>query len=59
LYTDGLVERRDELIDDGIARLLGTLTADPPDTACTRVMHAMIGDGPASDDVALLMLRRL
>jgi anti-anti-sigma factor len=58
LYTDGLVERRDRPIDDGIARLSAALTATDPETACALVMGAMTDYIPHVDDVALLMIRR-
>jgi serine phosphatase RsbU (regulator of sigma subunit) len=60
-YTDGLIERRGELIDDGLARLCGAVTAvtaQPAEEACATVMNALVGSGPARDDIALLMLRR-
>jgi len=57
-YTDGLVERAGEVIDDGLARLCQAVTAGPPDAACSAVMRALVGSEPARDDIALLMLRR-
>jgi phosphoserine phosphatase RsbU/P len=57
-YTDGLIERRGELIDDGLARLCQALTPQPADDACATVMQALVGSGPARDDIALLMVRR-
>ena len=57
-YTDGLIERRGELIDDGLARLCRSITAQSPEAACAAVMHALAGSGPARDDIALLMVRR-
>jgi phosphoserine phosphatase RsbU/P len=58
LYTDGLVERRDRPLDDGIGRLSATLTATDPEAACASVMAAMSNYSPREDDVALLILRR-
>ena len=58
LYTDGLVERRDQPIDDGIARLRAAVTAAEPEAGCASVMAAMAGYSPHTDDVALLILRR-
>lgn len=58
LYTDGLVERRDRSIDDGIARLAAALTAGPPENACASVMLAMAGYVTHTDDIALLMVHR-
>jgi sigma-B regulation protein RsbU (phosphoserine phosphatase) len=57
-YTDGLIERRGEVIDAGLARLCRSVTAEPPEDACATVMHALVGSAPARDDIALLMVRR-
>jgi sigma-B regulation protein RsbU (phosphoserine phosphatase) len=57
LYTDGLVERRDRPIDDGIARLSTALTATDPETGCVLVMGGMADYISHDDDVALLLLR--
>ena len=58
LYTDGLVERRGEPLDDSLGRLLRATTAGPPDTCCSTIMSTMVGNQPASDDIALLILQR-
>jgi len=58
LYTDGLVERRDQPIDEGMAQLCAAVAAQDPETGCATVMAAMADVSPHSDDVALLMLRR-
>ncbi len=58
LYTDGLVERRDRPIDEGIGRLCAAITAQDPEAGCAAVMAAMAGYSPHTDDIALLMLRR-
>ena len=57
-FTDGLVERPGELIDDGLDRLCRTVMAQSPETACTAVMGTLVGNEPARDDIALLMIRR-
>jgi serine phosphatase RsbU (regulator of sigma subunit) len=57
-YTDGLVERPGQVIDDGLAKLCQVLSAQPPEVASVAVMGALIGREPARDDVALLMIRR-
>jgi len=57
-YTDGLVERRGEVIDDGLDRLCRAVTAEPAEAACAAVMAALVGNEPARDDIALLMVRR-
>lgn len=60
LYTDGLIERRDAPLDDGMARLETATTvalaagADPAEVA-ERVVAAL-RPGPNADDVALLVL---
>jgi serine phosphatase RsbU (regulator of sigma subunit) len=58
LYTDGLVERRDRSIDDGIELLSAAVTPADPEAACAGVMLAMAGYMTHNDDVALLMVRR-
>jgi phosphoserine phosphatase RsbU/P len=58
LYTDGLIERSGEPIDDGLARLCRVVTAQSPDAACSAVMQALVGGESARDDIALLMVRR-
>lgn len=57
-YTDGLVERRGEPIDVGMARLCRALAADLPDDACAAVMGELVGSESARDDIALLIIRR-
>jgi phosphoserine phosphatase RsbU/P len=57
-YTDGLVERREYPIDDGLARLCQAVTAQPPEQVCVSVMGALVGAEPAHDDIALLTLWR-
>jgi phosphoserine phosphatase RsbU/P len=56
-FTDGLVERPGEVIDDGLARLCRALVAELPDMACSAVMGALVGNEPPRDDIALLMIR--
>ena len=57
-YTDGLVERRGQSLDHGLARLCRAVTAQAPDAACAAVMSALVGNEPARDDIAVLMFRR-
>jgi phosphoserine phosphatase RsbU/P len=70
-FTDGLVERRDEVIDLGIGRVAATLDqliADGArcggmlvplaEDACAAVMRNLVGSAPARDDIALLTLHR-
>ncbi|MCW7945080.1 protein phosphatase [Streptomyces hygroscopicus] len=60
LYTDGLVERRGEDIDQGLARLADTLTrhraADPEPLADSVLLDMLPPDG-ATDDTALIVVR--
>jgi phosphoserine phosphatase RsbU/P len=56
-YTDGLVERRDQVIDVGIEALAEVVRADDPESACTTAMSVLAGR-PPSDDIAVLSLRR-
>jgi phosphoserine phosphatase RsbU/P len=58
LCTDGLVERREYPLDDGLAMLCRALPAETPQAACAAVMAAMVGAEPARDDIALLIFRR-
>ena len=57
-FTDGLVERPGEVIDEGLDRLCRAMTAQPPEAACAAVMGALVGSQPARDDIAMLMIRR-
>ena len=70
-YTDGLVERRDRVIDDGINALIATLDSQLASRAsragrpvplaedvAAAVMRALIGHARATDDVALLTVYR-
>jgi serine phosphatase RsbU (regulator of sigma subunit) len=58
-YTDGLVERRGEPIDDGLARLCQTVTPGPPEDVCVTAMQTLVGRQSPGDDIALLVLRWL
>ena len=58
LYTDGLVERRGEIIDRGIQRLCAAIPRDHPQVVCRQIMLRLIGQEAPTDDVALLVLRR-
>jgi serine phosphatase RsbU (regulator of sigma subunit) len=57
-YTDGLVERRGELIDEGIARLRSVLQHEKtaPETMADRVLSRMVGT-ENEDDVALVIVQ--
>jgi phosphoserine phosphatase RsbU/P len=54
LYTDGLVERRNTDLDDQLERLRAVVRPESPEAVCARVMAAMVGGEPATDDIALV-----
>ncbi|MDH6136323.1 serine phosphatase RsbU (regulator of sigma subunit) [Kitasatospora sp. MAA4] len=56
LYTDGLVERRDQDIDEGLGQLARTLAGavGSPDVVCARLLRAMGVTADHDDDVAVL-----
>ncbi|MFF2039343.1 SpoIIE family protein phosphatase [Kitasatospora sp. NPDC058170] len=56
LYTDGLVERRDEDIDQGLDLLARTLAGPvgEPEVVCARLLRAMGVSSDHDDDVAVL-----
>jgi serine phosphatase RsbU (regulator of sigma subunit) len=59
MYSDGLVERRGELIDDGLARLLAAVEAhmdEPVQAIADAVIDELIPTRPR-DDVVLLVKR--
>lgn len=57
-YTDGLIERRGELIDAGIDRLRAAVEPGLAETVCTKVMMAL-GEEQPTDDIALLTIARM
>ncbi|GHE02729.1 PP2C family protein-serine/threonine phosphatase [Streptomyces alanosinicus] len=60
LYTDGLVERRGEDIDTGLARLASSLDRhrdDDPDRLADAVLLELLPPGGATDDTALVVVR--
>ncbi len=59
LFTDGLVERRDQGMDQGYRRLHEAVAAPASslDAQCGAVVEALLPDGAPDDDVALLMAR--
>ncbi|MGY1707722.1 SpoIIE family protein phosphatase [Geodermatophilus sp. SYSU D00697] len=59
LYTDGLVERRESGVDEGVRRLqqhIAELAGLPLDRLCDELLARMV-DGTPGDDVALVALR--
>jgi CheY-like chemotaxis protein len=59
LYTDGLVERRGEVIDEGIARLSAVAATANGDieALCDRIVE-IAGPREPTDDIAVVALRR-
>jgi anti-anti-sigma factor len=60
LYTDGLVERRDEVLDAGLdrlARIAGRLGDHGPDELVQGLVDAVLDAEAPADDVALLVVR--
>ncbi|MET8678267.1 SpoIIE family protein phosphatase [Streptomyces sp. NPDC004647] len=59
LYTDGLVERRDKDIDEGIAALERALAGatGSPQVMCDRLIRALGVTAAHDDDVAVLVLQ--
>ncbi|SCE24680.1 PAS domain S-box-containing protein [Streptomyces sp. DvalAA-14] len=61
LYTDGLVERRREVIDAGIARAAAALAGSPgrpPAAVVEHICATLLGAEHHEDDVALLVYRQ-
>jgi serine phosphatase RsbU (regulator of sigma subunit)/GAF domain-containing protein len=60
LFSDGLVERRGEDLDVGLARLAESVAAAPDDLdgVTVAVLDANVGSEARRDDVCLLLLRR-
>jgi hypothetical protein len=59
LYTDGLVERRGEALDEGMARAVEALAAGralPPEDLAEKLRQKLLVDAP-DDDVAFLLYR--
>ncbi|MCU1458196.1 MAG: hypothetical protein JWL73_2288 [Actinomycetia bacterium] len=63
VYTDGLVERRRESIQHGLEHLVvvvgEALEESHPRTAAHRILDGCLGDDPAEDDVAIVVLRSI
>jgi PAS domain S-box-containing protein len=59
LYTDGLIERRDSVLDDGMDRLrtaAAELSGLPLEELCDRLIERLVDSRP-EDDVALVAIR--
>jgi GAF domain-containing protein/anti-sigma regulatory factor (Ser/Thr protein kinase) len=60
LYTDGLVERRDMWIDQGIEQLTveaAGAAGAPPEELLSRLLGTLVPEGGGQDDVAALAVR--
>ncbi|WP_320781612.1 PP2C family protein-serine/threonine phosphatase [Streptomyces sp. CRN 30] len=62
LYTDGLVERRGEGIDEGLHRLADCLSGHRPGSTTAEsladlLLAKLVPDGAADDDTALVVIR--
>jgi serine phosphatase RsbU (regulator of sigma subunit)/anti-sigma regulatory factor (Ser/Thr protein kinase) len=60
LYTDGLVERRRKILDDGISRAAALVQAglgSPLDDLADQIMSQLAPTGGYQDDVAVLLYR--
>jgi anti-sigma regulatory factor (Ser/Thr protein kinase) len=57
MYTDGLVERPDMPLDQGLERLIQSLGGDPPqpDRLCRDLLRSLFPSAGPRDDVALLV----
>jgi putative methionine-R-sulfoxide reductase with GAF domain len=58
LFTDGLVERRGEVLDQGLERLCAAITLESAERSCRAAIAALVPDDGWADDAALLVIRR-
>jgi serine phosphatase RsbU (regulator of sigma subunit) len=61
MFTDGLVERRGETIDDGLKRLLDAVAETrhlSPKALCSGLLDRLTNGYEADDDIALLVIKR-
>jgi phosphoserine phosphatase RsbU/P len=59
MCTDGLVERREYSLDEGLGRLCKSVQAGPAAAACAAIMTALVGNESVRDDIAVLVFHRL
>jgi sigma-B regulation protein RsbU (phosphoserine phosphatase) len=57
-YTDGLVERRGESLDEGFDRLRHAMSLGTPERVAGGIMRHVIGNTVPRDDIALVVVRR-
>jgi CheY-like chemotaxis protein len=60
LYTDGLIERRDADLDEGMSALAAgaARVEDDLDAFCRRLLTQLTGEREQADDIAVVALRR-
>jgi len=58
LYTDGLVERRNEPFDARFEQLRSAVSAGLPDAVCRNVLHDLVGSSVPTDDIAVVVVQR-
>jgi serine phosphatase RsbU (regulator of sigma subunit) len=58
-YTDGLIERRTESIDDSLERLRQSIIPLPAGEVCRHLIDTFLGKDSPEDDVALVAIRRV
>jgi serine phosphatase RsbU (regulator of sigma subunit) len=58
LYTDGLVERRNLVIDVNIDEVCRAVSPQSPELVCIDVMRKLVGTAVPDDDIAVLVVRR-
>jgi phosphoserine phosphatase RsbU/P len=59
MCTDGLIERRESPLDEGLDRLCKAVQAGPAEAICAAAMLALVGNDDVRDDIAVLMFHRL
>jgi sigma-B regulation protein RsbU (phosphoserine phosphatase) len=59
MCTDGLIERRELSLDEGLDRLCKAVQAGPAEAMCAAAMLALVGNEDVRDDIAVLMFHRL
>ena len=60
LYTDGLIERRGRMIDDGLewlAERTRALRHEPVESLCRTLVDRSFAPSPSADDICVLALR--